>query len=184
MDVSGDSYFIRDQNKIYFLTLTVVDWLDVFTRKEYKIIIAESLNYCIKNKGMIIYAYVIMSNHLHIITKAEEGYRLSDILRDFKKHTSKQIVLKMLEIDESRRDWMLSKFSFHARRTRRAKNYKLWRDDNHAICLEQRDWYLTRLNYVHQNPVKQMIVERGEDYLFSSAMDYAGKKGLVQITIG
>ena len=180
--MSGDRYVITDQQQVYFLTLTVVDWVDVFTRKDYKLILVDSLNFCIANKGMEVFAYVIMSNHLHLITRAKEGYVLSHVLRDFKKFTSKQIVAKILEIGESRRDWLLNKFAFEARRTGRAKNYKVWRDDNHAICMEKREWVDQRLNYIHQNPVRQMIVSNCEDYIFSSAVDYADGKGLVKVS--
>jgi len=180
--MSGDRYEIVDQEKTYFLTLTVIDWVDVFTRKDYKFIIVDSLNYCVENKGLEIFAWVIMSNHLHLMVRAKEGFILSHILRDFKKITSKEITAKILEIGESRREWLLNKFAFEAKRTGRAKNYKLWRDDNHAICLEKSEWVLQRLNYIHQNPVRQMVVNNPEDYIFSSAIDYADGKGLVIIT--
>ena len=120
-----------------------------------------------------------MSNHIHLMVRAREGFMLSHILRDFKKFTSKAITAKILEIGESRRDWLLNKFAFEAKRTARAKNYKVWRDDNHAICLEKSDWIIQRLNYIHQNPVRQMIVNNAEDYVFSSAIDFSGRKGLV-----
>ena len=180
--MSGDRYEIADQEKTYFLTLRVIDWVDVFTRKDYKVIIVDSLNYCVANKGLEIFAWVIMSNHLHLMVRAKEGFILSHILRDFKKFTSKEITAKILEIGESRREWLLNKFAFEAKRTGRAKNYKLWRDDNHAICLEKSEWVLQRLNYIHQNPVRQMIEYNPEDYIFSSAIDYADGKGLVTIT--
>ena len=180
--MSGDRYEIADQEKTYFLTLRVIDWVDVFTRKDYKVIIVDSLNYCVENKGLEIFAWVIMSNHLHLMVRAKEGFILSHILRDFKKFTSKEITAKILEIGESRREWLLNKFAFEAKRTGRAKNYKFWRDDNHAICLEKSEWVLQRLNYIHQNPVRQMIVNNPEDYIFSSAIDYADGKGLVIIT--
>ncbi len=180
--MSGDSYKIIDQQEVYFLTLTVIDWVDVFVRKEYKIILTDSLNYCISNKGLEVFAWVVMSNHIHLIVKAKEGYLLSNILRDFKKFTSKKIVEAIIAIGESRRDWLLDKFSFTARKTGRAKNYKLWTDSNHAICLEKKEWLEQRLNYIHQNPVRQMIVEHPEEYIFSSAVDYADGKGLVNIT--
>ena len=48
---------------IYFLTMTVVDWVDVFTRPFYRHIITDSLNYCVKEKGLVIHAWVLMSNH-------------------------------------------------------------------------------------------------------------------------
>eukprot|EP01038_Epipyxis_sp_PR26KG_P018088 gene18088-25398_t len=180
--MSGDRYPIVNQELPYFLTITVVEWVDIFSRKEYKIIIVDALNYCIQNKGLEVYAWVIMSNHLHLIVRAKEGFILSHILRDFKKFTSKEIVSTIKEIPESRRDWLLNRFSFEAKRTGRAKYYKVWRDDNHAICLERTDWILQRLNYLHQNPVRQMIVSNCEDYIFSSAVDYTGGKGLVSVT--
>ena len=180
--MSGDKYIIADQQQPYFLTLTIIDWVDVFTRKDYKLIIVDSLNYCVECKGLEIFAWVIMSNHIHLMARAKEGFILSHILRDFKKFTSKAITSKILEIGESRREWLLNKFAFEAKRTARAKNYKVWRDDNHAICLEKSDWILQRLNYIHQNPVRQMIVSNPEEYIFSSAIDYADGKGLVTIT--
>lgn len=180
--MSGDRYIIADQQQLYFITLTVVDWVDVFTRKDYKMIVVNSLNYCIANKGLEVFAYVIMSNHIHLIVRAKGGYVLSHILRDFKKFTSKEIVSKIIEIGESRREWLLNKFAVEARRTGRAKNYKVWRDDNHAICLEKQEWILQRLNYIHQNPVRQMIVNNAEDYIFSSAIDYAEGKGIVNVS--
>jgi len=80
------------QDHIYFLTLTVVDWIDIFTRPIYRHIIVDSLKYCQKEKGLVIYAWVLMSNHLHLIASNKEGFSLSDILRDFKKFTSKQLI--------------------------------------------------------------------------------------------
>lgn len=179
--MSGSKYKISDQEQLYFLTITVVKWVDIFTRKDYKIIITDSLNFCILNKGLEVYAWVIMSNHIHLIVRAKEGFMLSNIIRDFKKFTSKLIVETIMEIGESRKDWLLDKFSFEARRTGRAKNYKLWTDDNHPICLNKSEWVLQRLNYIHQNPVRQTLVSKPEDYVFSSAIDYADGKGLVDI---
>ena len=88
--MSGDKYFISDQNATYFLTCTVIHWIDVFTRLEYRYIVVDSLNYCIEHKGLEINAWVIMSNHIHLVASAKDGYRMSDLLRDFKKHTSKK----------------------------------------------------------------------------------------------
>ena len=181
--MSGDRYKIANQQQTYFLTFTLIDWVDIFTRKDYKLIITDSLNYCIVNKGLEIFAWVIMSNHIHLMVRAKEGFVLSHIIRDFKKFTSKQISAKIIEIAESRRDWLLNKFAFEAKRTGRAKNYKIWRDDNHAICLEKTEWVNERLNYIHQNPVRQMIVFNAEEYVFSSAIDYANGKGLVEIIV-
>jgi putative transposase len=64
--MSADNYFITDQNAVYFLTFTTTDWVDIFTRKEYKIEIVNSLNYCIQNKGLTVFAWCLMSNHIHL----------------------------------------------------------------------------------------------------------------------
>ena len=182
--MAGDRYFIQDQNAIYFLTFTVIDWIDVFTRKDYKFIISDSLNYCVENKGLTCFAWVLMSNHMHLVARVEPPYRMSDFIRDFKKHTSKKIAEVMQEINESRKEWILHKLQFEAHRTGRAENYKLWQDGNHAICLEGRkDWFAQRIAYTHENPVRQGIVVNPSDYLFSSASDYEGINGLVKVTV-
>jgi len=179
--MSGDRYLISDQNALYFLTLTVVDWVDIFTRKEHRYTIVESLRYCTKHKGLAIYAWCLMSNHLHLIARAKPGFRLSDILRDFKKFTAKKVIKSITEEPESRREWMLNRFAFAGKRLKRIKYFKFWKDGNHAIELNSN--YLTdqKLNYVHQNPVVEHIVDEPQHYLFSSARDYYGKKGLITI---
>ena len=181
--MSGDRYFITDQHATYFLTFTIVDWIDVFTRKDYKIIIVDSLNYCIEHKGLECFAWVLMSNHLHLIVRANPPAKLSDIIRDFKKFTSKKIIETIQTIPESRKEWLLHKFEFSAHNTGRAENYKVWQDGNHAVCLDIPERFEQRLNYVHQNPVRQMIVSEASEYLFSSAGDYSGKKGLVKVSV-
>lgn len=102
--MKNDGYKIRDQQGIYFITFAVVEWVDVFTRKEYADIIIENLRYCIQHKGLKLYAWCIMSNHVHLIASAEQG-NLSDILRDFKKFTSKAIIEAIQNNkDESRKN--------------------------------------------------------------------------------
>ena len=180
--MSSDNYFIQDQNAVYFLTFTVVDWVDVFTRKEYKFIITESLNYCIKNKGLIVYAWCLMSNHLHLVCRAEQEFRISDIIRDFKKFTSKEIVKQMQEIPESRRGWMLHRFEFAGKYDNRIKKYKFWQETNHAVLLDDAQIIDQRINYIHENPVRAMLVSKAEDYLYSSAYNYVHGSGYVHLT--
>ncbi len=83
-------YQIKDQESAYYLTLQIVHWVDIFSRKIYRDIVIDSLKYCKKEKGLEIYAYVIMSNHIHLLARGGKG-NLSGILRDFKRHTSKRI---------------------------------------------------------------------------------------------
>ena len=179
--MSGDRYVISNQNSVYFLTLTVVDWIDLFTRHDYSLILVDSLNYCTNHKGLEIYAWIIMSSHAHIVAKANEPFGISGVLRDLKKYTSKDFVKCMNRINESRRNWLLNRFAFEAKRINRAENYKVWKDDNHAIEVGDYIDIEQKVNYVHDNPVKALIVQHAEDYYFSSAIDYAGGKGLVKI---
>ena len=93
----------RITGEVYFVTDTVVDWVDIFTRPIFKHIIIESLQYCQKEKGLVIYAWVLMSNHMHMIVGANGVNKVSDIMRDFKKFTSKEILRTLLvEPTESR----------------------------------------------------------------------------------
>ena len=179
--MTSDNWFIKDQNAVYFLTFTIVDWVDVFTRKEYKTVITDSLNYCIETKELEVFAWCLMSNHLHLICRSGGNYRISDTIRDFKKFTAKTILEIIKSDPESRRDWMLHRFEFAGKFDKRISKYRFWQDTNHAILLESNEMIDQKLNYIHNNPVRAMIVTKPEDYLFSSASDYSGEKGLVNI---
>ncbi len=106
-------YRVYNSQVPYFITCTVVEWADVLSRPVYKEIICESLRYCQKQKGLKLYAWVIMSNHLHLIAAAQPDYDLSAILRDFKKFTSREIIREIkVNPQESRKQWLLNLFSF------------------------------------------------------------------------
>jgi putative transposase len=148
------------------------------------LIITDALNYCIAHKGLECFAWVVMSNHLHLIVRAQPPANLSAIIRDFKKYTSKKVIETIQTIGESRREWLLHKFAYAAHSTGRAENFKVWTDDNHAVIMENATMIKQRLNYIHQNPMRQLIVFREVDYMFSSAHDYAGgTEGLVKVCI-
>ncbi|MEQ8581267.1 MAG: transposase [Marinoscillum sp.] len=169
------------QGYLYFLTLTVVDWVDVFTRPVYKHHIVNSLKYCQQQKGLELYAWCLMSNHLHLIASADEEHNLSDILRDFKKFTNKTIIASIQEEPESRRKWVLDRFEFSGRYNPKIKNYKFWQDGNDAKEITSNHFLDQKLDYIHMNPVKAEIVSEPEHYRYSSARDYAGEKGLLDL---
>jgi REP element-mobilizing transposase RayT len=179
----SEKYKIRDQRKAYFLTLTVVGWIDVFIRKNHKMAIINSLKYCQKEKGLVLFGYCLMPSHLHLIARAEKNFTLSDILRDFKKFTSKSIIRQIVNEPESRRDWMLEYFSKAANNSRGITNYKLWQDGNHAEEISSNKFFDEKLDYIHNNPVEELIVENAEDYLFSSARNYASLNNFLEIVI-
>lgn len=113
-------------DRAYYLTLTVVDWIDVFTRKNHRDSMIESLKYCQKEKGLVLFAYYIMSNHIHMIVNTREPFLLKDMIRDLKKFTSKKIVEQIQNEPESRREWMLKLFEEEAAPSKRHKYYKFW----------------------------------------------------------
>jgi REP element-mobilizing transposase RayT len=169
----AEAYTVRDQQAIHFVTFTIVDWIDVFTRKIYKDICINSLDFCRKNKGLKIYSYVIMSNHIHLIVQAE-NYHLSDIIRDFKKYTSKRIIETIETIAiESRKEWILSKFEYNAKKHMQKSKYQVWQRDSHAEELISTKFIEQKKNYIHQNPVRAGIVQYEYEYLYSSARNYA-----------
>lgn len=173
-------YIIHDQGAMYFLTFQVIDWVDIFTRPVYKDIITESFFFCRKNKGLLIFGYVIMTNHIHLIARAR-NQNLSEVVRDFKKFTSAKLVEAIKREEESRREWMLSRFQNAAATNARSKNYQLWTHENHAMELRSPEFVRQKINYIHENPVRAGWVEKQEDYLYSSARNYAGLPYVLEI---
>ncbi|MBN1187181.1 MAG: transposase [Bacteroidales bacterium] len=179
----SEKYKITDNDRPYFLTMTTIGWVDIFTRKEQKLLVIDSLSYCQKEKGLIIFAYCLMPSHLHMICKADEGFSLSDILRDMKKFTSKAIVEQMMEEAESRREWLLPMLSKEGKKYTREQKYKVWQNGNQPEIIYSPSFLYEKLEYVHNNPVQDLIVEKPEDYLFSSARNYAGLDNFLDVVV-
>jgi len=178
----SSKYIISDHQAPHFITFSTVEWVDALSRPEYKNIIIESLKYCQNSKGLVLYAYVIMNNHVHLICAAKEGFNLSEILRDLKKYTSKKLLKYIKENDrESRRKWMMWLFESAGKRNSNNSKYQFWQQDNRPIELSTVKMVDQRLNYIHQNPVKEGIVYEPEYYVYSSAIDYAGGNGLIRV---
>jgi REP element-mobilizing transposase RayT len=176
-------YKAKNIEKAYFVTITSVDWVDVFTRLNHKMTIVDSLRYCQKHKGLEIYAYVLMPSHLHMMCRAKEGFELANIMRDFKKFTSKKIIQNIVEEPESRREWLLGLFSKACEHLKRGQDYKVWQDGYHAEEISTNKFIYQKLNYIHDNPVKDRVVENPEDYLFSSARNYADMESFLEIEL-
>jgi len=162
------------------VSFAVVGWLDVFTRKEYKDIIIESLHFCQREKGMEIFAWCIMTNHVHIIFRSTKGQKPELLLGDIKRFTSKSIVEAIINNpQESRKEWLLEQFSEQAKKTSNVKTYQFWRHDNKPIELWSSKLIEEKIRYIHNNPVEEGLVFLPENYVYSSAVDYAGGKGIL-----
>lgn len=178
----GRKYTFHDHSKLYFVTFTVINWIDAFIRDEYRNIIYRSIAYCQQNKNMEVYAYCIMTSHIHMIIGTETS-NLSDIVRDFKSYTSRQIRLELEKSStESRKEWMLWMFKRAGIKNERNIDFQFWQQHNHPIELNTLEKTQQRLNYIHENPVEAGFVEKAEDWLHSSAADYLGiRKGNIEL---
>lgn len=168
-------------NGAYYLTLTVVNWIDVFTRKNHVDAIIESLKYCQKEKGLVIFAFCVMSNHIHMLVNTDEPFQLKDTIRDFKKFTSKKILSQIINEPESRREWMLQEFSKAAEKSEKHTNYKFWKTGNHAIEIYSLNFVWEKINYIHQNPVKAGYVKEDFHWIYSSATNYQDMESIIEV---
>jgi len=176
-------YKFRDQDQLYFVSFAVVNWIDLFIRNEYKDIMLASWRHCQAEKSLEIYGWCIMSSHIHMII-GTHGEKLENIMRDMKKHTS--IALKdaiKQHPAESRREWMLWMMKRAGEKNSQNNEFQLWQQDNHPIELFDQKILHQKLDYIHYNPVEAGIVAHPEDYLYSSARDYYGGKGLIDIIL-
>ncbi len=170
-------------DRAYALTLTVEKWVDVFTRKNHRDALIESLRYCQKHKGLIVYAYCIMSNHVHLIAATHEPFLLEETIRDFKKFTSKKIIEQLHAEPESRSEWMLPMFASSAKPSTKHTFYKFWKTGNHAIELYNEKFTWDKINYIHNNPVKAGLVREPQDWIYSSATNYFGLESVLDVEI-
>lgn len=180
----SEKYKIVDSEKPHFVTFTIVQWVDLFTRNEYRQVVIDSLKYCQSHKGLIIYAWCIMTNHLHMIIASREGNNLQDTIRDFRGYTSK-CLRKEIEGNrlESRKEWISNIFKNEGSKRKANKNFQLWKRNYHPIELGCDKLFNQKIDYIHQNPVKAGFVYQPEHYVYSSALDYSGCKGLLDVDI-
>jgi len=173
---------IVEQHACYYLTLNTVECIDIFVRPVFKRIIVESLNHFIEKKGLIVYSWCLMTNHLHLMAQAKPGYSLSLLANEFKKFTTK-IILEDIDAEpEVRRNWIMQKFEEASASLKFLDKFQVWqtRINPVYIDLQDTDMINEQLEFIHNNPVRDRIVAEPEDYLHSSARDYIGIKGLVK----
>jgi len=176
-------YKFKDQDQLYFVSFSVVYWIDLFIRHEYKQIILDSWKYCQAEKGLEIYGWCMMTSHIHMII-GSHGDKLEDIMRDMKKHTSQELKKAIKNNPgESRKEWLLWMMERAGKKNSQNTDFQLWQQDNHPIELFDSNILHQKLDYTHNNPVEAGIVERPEEYLYSSARDYNDVKGLIDVIL-
>ena len=179
----SEKYKTHDKDKAYFVTFTIVEWLKVLQDDSAKMIIVEAITYYQQHRGFVIYAYCIMPNHVHLIAQSDGSEILSAVLRDLKKYTSIELT-KKLEIENTEQSKnVLTIFKNAGEKLKRIKKYKVWQDGNHPIVLYSNKFIWQKLEYIHNNPVKYGLSECAEEYLFSSARNYADLDHVLEVVL-
>ena len=181
----GSGYQICDPQAIHFVTCTVIQWADIFSRPLFANIIVESLKFCIQEKGLNVHARVTISNYIQLIVSTREGFLLSNFLRDFKKFTAGKILKTLSETnEESRKNWLLWLFKSAGKENIRNEKFQFWIQDNHPIELNIEERKKQKMNYLDMNPIRAGLVWEPWQYRYSSASDYMdNRQGLINISL-
>ncbi len=149
-----------NEDCFYFITPTVQNWYYIFDRHNRWQIISNCIQFCQKNKGLEVYAYVLMLNHLHLIIRSPDA---AGFLRDFKKFTSRELIKNIRETEPR----ILELFKTED------GGYSIWKEDNQPKILEEEKFWNQKENYIHNNPVVKGYVMVPEHWRWSSANPYS-----------
>lgn len=178
----SEKFKIHNSPWPYFITITVVRWIDIFTRPQYKNIFVESLNYCIDKKGLVVYGWVLMPNHAHLLINTTKE-PIEHIIRDLKRHTSKTIIVSVENNIQESRDWMIHLFRRAGQSNAMNKEVQFWQNGYHPIHCWNNRLIMQKLNYIHNNPVRAEFVSHPHEWKYSSASNYVLGQGLVNIEL-
>ena len=168
-------YKIAELEAPHFIICTIVGWLPVFTRRKYLDVIIASLRFCRQQKGLRLHAYAILDNHLHLMVSADN---LSRVMRDFKRHTAKEI---LAGARQEGKQWLLKQFEFFKSAHKGNSQHQVWQEGFHPQAISGENMLRQKLDYIHYNPVRIGLVDRPEDWVYSSARDYLGQDGVLEI---
>ena len=174
---------ITDQYGLHFLTLTLVDWIDLFTRHVYCDLFLETLAFCQKEKGLKVHAFVIMPSHVHLLVHATGNTPLSSIMKSIKSYSANLFLNYIQDAQqvESRREWLIKYLAFQARKNKRNSKHQIWMRGHYPVLLYSPAFIRQKLNYIHQNPVEARIVNDPIHYVYSSAANYETGDGIFKV---
>lgn len=181
----SSKYKFIDKEAVYFITATVVDWVDVFTRNVYRDILIDSFRYCQKNQGLQVYGWVLMPNHFHMVCSFINGNEPGMVLKNIKSFTALKIIDAIINNEqESRKEWMLNVFEKNGKANKSNHRFQFWQHENHPILLENENIFKQRMNYLHENPVRAGFVYEPQEWFYGSGIDHYTEKGkgLLEIT--
>ena len=170
-----DRWKFHDNRYPYFMTCTVVGWLPVFCRTAAVQIVADSWKYRQRERGVVIFGYVILENHLHWIARMRDP---GTDVGDFKSFTARKVIDLLAEKRES---GLLSQLALHKDPKKTDRPYQLWQDGSHPETLETESLLRQKLEYAHNNPLKRGYVADPTHWLYSSARNYAKLSSLIEI---
>jgi len=149
-----------------FFTATILLWKKLLKKDKYKDIIIDSLRFLVENNRIILYSFVIMPNHIHLIWQMREGVNPSNLQRDFLKYTAQQIRFDL----KSNHPKVLEHFKVNLK----DRSYQIWENSPLSIPLWSQEVFKQKLDYIHKNPLQEKwkLVEREELYYYSSARYY------------
>lgn len=174
-------YKFHNPEGLYFVSFATIHWIDVFVRRLYCDIIVDSLDYCTKEKNMLLYGWCIMPSHLHLVFRSADQ-NPQRLLQDFKKHTSKKLIQAIQDnVQESRKEWLI--WMIKRAGAKIGREHQFWQHNNKPIELWSSDVIDQKLDYIHNNPVAAGFVEEGHFWQYSSAVDYSGGKGMVKLDL-
>jgi putative transposase len=180
----ASEHIFPEKQTCYFLTFNTVDWVDVFIRPVYKQIVVHSLNHFIDHKGLSVYAWCLMTNHLHLLAQAKENCVIAEIEKEFKSFTTRKILEAIDTEPAVRKKWMLDRFENFSNMLGMIKKFQVWQtcSSPNLLDVKKKEMLLEYVDHIHNNPVRDRIVDTSCDYLYSSARDYSGMQGLVNIS--
>lgn len=168
-----------NSENLYFVTTTAINHLHLFKRDVIKRIILDSFHYFRAMGRIKLFIFVIMPNHVHFIALFQKGYTLSDMMRDFKKFTAKQIYRQYVAEENTK---VLEILRQEGQKVK--QEYKIWTDDFDARDVFSVPFLQQKMDYIHQNPCQPQwkLVKSPEQYLWSTAAFYLdGKPCIIQI---
>jgi putative transposase len=168
-------YKIFDTAYPYFVTMTTVEWVPLFSNPAVAEIVLESLRYNQEHKHLVVYAYVLMEHHLHAVLSSDE---LGQTLQLFKSYTARSII----DYYEAQHNTaMLEKLRQSKLRHKTESDYQVWQEGTHPEEIQTEEMMRQKIEYIHQNPVRRGYVDEPEQWRYSSARNYEGQKGLVDV---
>ncbi len=168
-------YRVYEPTHPHFVTCTVLHWLPIFTRPESVQIIIDSLKFLQQKDNLKLYAYVILENHLHMVVQSDD---IEKSMKSFKQYTAKAL-LELLKKENVKT--ILDQLQFYKKAHHKATTYQIWEEGYQPKLMQTDAMMISKIKYIHQNPLKRGYVDDATHWRYSSARDYEGIKGLIEV---